>query len=330
MGDYFDAVRTQLDALCAARGQQRAWRRLPRPGLASSTGVVVISMLITVVVFLIAVGDFSSRSHRPASTPAERPTAPDAIARRALRTLDGISQSGTILGNPRAPVRITFFADLECPVCRASALGSAFRELVTDQVRSGRVSINFRSLCTTTCSGRNQRVFDAQQIAAYAAADQNRLWDYALLFFAQQRSGSGYATSAYLNGLARQVPGLNLERWQKARGTLALAAHVGSDAAIAQTDHVVATPTLVVATANAHITLIGVVTHRQLITAIDKVKRARAVGDNAIVKACLSTGRLIRHYSKVQLRSALRSMSAGVKQYSDCPNVISRALRRVR
>ena len=330
MDDYFDAVRSQLDALCDARAHQRDWRRVPRPTLASSTGVVAISVLITAVVFLIAVGDFSSRSHRPASTRAEGTKAPDAIAQRTLRTLDGIPQSGTILGDPRAPVRITFFADLECPVCRASALGSAFRELVTDQVRSGRVSVNFRSLCTTTCSGKNKRVFDAQQIAAYAAADQNLLWDYALLFFAQQRSGSGYATPAYLNGLARQVPGLNLERWQKARSTFALAARLGSDATIAQTDHVIATPTLVVAGVNAHVTLIGAATHRQLMTAIDKVKRAHAVGTNAIVKACLSTGRLTHRYSKAQLREPLRSMPASDKQYSNCPNVISRALRGAR
>ena len=330
MDDYFDAVRTQLDALCEARAHQRAWSQVPRPRLASSTGVVAISMLITAVVFLIAVGDFSSRNHRPAATHAEGTTAPDATAQRALRTLDGIPQSGTILGDPRAPVRITLFADLECRVCRASTLGGAFRELVTDQVRSGLVSINFRSLCTTTCSGANKRVFDAQQIAAYAAAQQNLLWDYALLFFAQQRSGSGYAIPAFLNGLARQVPGLNLARWQKARGTFALAARLGSDATIAQTDHVIATPTLVVAGANAHVTLIGAATHRQLMTAIDKVKRARPVGNSAIVKACLSTGRLTGLYSKAQLRSALRSMSASVKQYSDCPNVISRALRSAR
>jgi protein-disulfide isomerase len=330
MDDYFDAVRTQLDALCEARAHQRAWRQVPRPRLASSTGVVVISMVITAVVFLIAVGDFSSRSHQPASTHAEGTTAPDAIAQRALRTLDGIPQSGTILGDPRAPVRITFFADLQCPVCRAFTLGGAFRELVTDQVRSGRVSINFRSLCTTTCSGDSKRVFDAQQIAAYAAADQNLLWDYALLFFAQQRSGSGYVTPAYLNGLARQVPGLNLERWQKARGTPAVAARLGSDATIAQKGDVIATPTLVVAGANAHVILIGAATHRQLMTAIDKVKRARAVGSNAIVKACLSTGRLTRRYSNAQLRSALRSMPASVKRYTNCPNVISRALRGAR
>ena len=330
MDDYFDTLRTQLDALCDARAHQRAGRRGPWPRRASSTGVVVISMLITAVVFLIAVGDFSGQRHRPASPPAESASVPDAVAQRALRTLDGIPQSGTVLGDPRAPVRITFFADLQCPVCRASALGSTFRELVRDQVRSGRVSITFRSLCTTTCTSENTRIFDAQQIAAYAAADQNRLWDYALLFFAQQRPGSGYVTPAFLSGLARQVPGLNLDRWQKARGAAALAARVGADATIAQADHVIATPTFVVAGASAHVTLTGAATHRQLITAIDKVTRPRASENNAIVKECLSTGHLTPGDSKAQLRSALRSMTANVKEYSNCASVISRALRSAR
>jgi hypothetical protein len=51
---------------------------------------------------------------------------------------------------------------------------------------------------------------------------------------------------------------------------------------------------------------------------------------NAIVKACLSTGRLTRHYTKAQLRAALASIPASVKQYTNCPNVIGHALLSAR
>jgi protein-disulfide isomerase len=292
--------------------------------------VVVVSMVITAVVFVVAIGGLSSREHGPARTQTGRTPQVDAAAQRALAALDGISQSGTTLGNEHAPVTITVFADMECQVCRTFTLGSGFRELLTRQVRSGRVSLDFRSFCTSTCSGKNPSVFDAQQRAAYAAAGQNRLWDYALVFFAEQRAGSGYATTSFLDGLARQVPGLKLGRWRQARGEAAPAARLRSDAAVARTDHVIATPTLVVARGRARVTVIGAVTYRQLVRAINKVKGAPAVTPNAVVKACLATGRLTRRYSAAELRGALKAMPASVKHDTDCPNVIRRALRSAR
>jgi protein-disulfide isomerase len=301
--------------------------------------VAVVSALITAVVFVVvAIGGFSGRSlapaptHHPGSTTSlgASTTAPAAAAQLALAALDGIPQSGTRLGDPSAPVRITVFGDLECQVCRTFILGTAFRGLVTDQVRPGRASIDFRSFCTSTCSGRSKSMFDAQQIAAYAAGEQHRFWGYALLFLAEQRAGAGYATSAYLEELARQLPGLSLAHWQTARATPALLARLRRDAVIARADHVVATPTMVVTRATAHVTLLGDVTYRQLVSAIDRVQRAPAVTVNPVVKQCLSTGHLTRRYSKAQLRGALKSMSASVKQYSNCADVISRALAGVR
>jgi protein-disulfide isomerase len=330
MEDYFDAVQVQLNALCQARAHRRGWTRAHWTGLTPSTGVVLVSALITAAVFVVAVGSLSGRGREPAQTRTGRAAAPDSAAQRALAALDGVPQSGTRLGDAHAPVTITVFSDLECPGCRTFALGQAFRRLVAHQVRSGRVSIDFRSFCTTTCSSKSTRIFGTQQIAAYAAADQNRFWDYALIFFAEQRAGSGYANAAYLKRLARQVPGLNLGRWQKERRTPAPAARLRGDAAIARTDHVLATPTLIVARANAHVTLIGVPSDRQLISAIDKVTRAPAASANAVVKACLATGHLNRPYSRAQLLAALRSMPASVRQYSDCPDVIRRALRTAR
>ncbi len=185
-------------------------------------------------------------------------------------------------------------------------------------------------VCATGPRRTGKSMFDAQQIAAYAAGEQHRFWDYALLFLAEQRAGSGYATSAYLEGLARQLPALNLTRWQTMRGTPALLARVRSDATIAHTDRVIATPTLVVAGANAHVTLVGDATYRQVVSAIDRVRRVPAVAGNAVVKECLLTGHVSRHYAKAQLRGALKSMSGSVKQYTNCQNVISRALASIR
>ena len=330
MDDYFDAVQVQLNALCQARAHRRGWTHTGRARLTRSTSVVLASVMITAAVFVVALASLSGRVPGPAPTPSGRAVAPDPAARRALAAVRGVPQSGTRLGDAHAPVTITIFADLECPVCRTFALGEGFHGLVAHQVRSGRVSIDFRSLCTTTCLRKSTGIYGPQQIAAYAAAQQDRLWDYALVFFAEQRAGSGYATSAYLTGLARQVPGLNLARWQQERGAPAPAARLRGDAAIARTDGVVSTPTLIVAGAHHRVTLIGAVGYRQLLGAIDKVQRAPAVGANAVVKACLATGHLTRPYPKAELRAALRSMSRSVRRYSDCPCVIRHALRSAR
>src|SRR4051794_33843575 len=47
--------------------------------------------------------------------------------------LAGIPQSGTTLGNSSAPVTITEFADLQCPVCQEFN-GSALKQLIANEV----------------------------------------------------------------------------------------------------------------------------------------------------------------------------------------------------
>ena len=161
--------------------------------------------------------------------------------------LRGIPQSGVILGSPRAPVTVTVFADLECAVCRGFALG-AERQLISHDVRRGRVKLRYRSLCTATCTGPLGRAgFAGQQAAAYAAGIQNRGWDYIDLFYEEQGSeGSGYVTPRYLDGLARQIPGLNYQSWRSDKGLRRLQRQVVADARAASGKSFALTPTIVV------------------------------------------------------------------------------------
>jgi hypothetical protein len=79
---------------------------------------------------------------------------------------------------------VVFFGDLECPICRDFTLMS-LPPLVARNVRAGKVQIVYRSFCTSTCNvvggAPGQRLFDLQQVAAYAAGKQHLFWDYALL-----------------------------------------------------------------------------------------------------------------------------------------------------
>ena len=140
--------------------------------------------------------------------------------------LGGIPQSGIVLGDRHAPVTLQVFSDLECPICKEFALGAEVG-LIRRFVRTGKLKIESRSLETAT---REPRIFLEQQVAALAAGRQDKLWYFDELFYREQGlEDSGYVTKAYLRGLARQVPGLDLASWSAARADPRLAAELSSD-----------------------------------------------------------------------------------------------------
>ncbi len=156
--------------------------------------------------------------------------------------LSGIPQSGATLGNPKAPVTMTYYGDLECPVCQQFTLSGGFPQLVANDVRAGKVKVVYRAFQTAT---QSPQTFQTQQVAALAAGKQNHFWDYTELFYREQGAeGSGYVTQSYLDGLAHQTPSLNVSAWTAARNDSALASQVLSDGALGQKAGVQGTPTL--------------------------------------------------------------------------------------
>lgn len=158
----------------------------------------------------------------------------------------GIPQSGAVLGKPSAKVTMTYYGDYQCPVCQAFTLQGGFPQLVSKDVRSGNVKVVYKSFCTATCNGPDPNVFNTQQAAGLAAGKQNKFWQFTELFYREQgQEGTGYVTESYLNGLARQIPGLNVSAWQTARNDPNLTSQVNSDQASARSVGVQGTPTLI-------------------------------------------------------------------------------------
>jgi protein-disulfide isomerase len=158
----------------------------------------------------------------------------------------GIPQSGATLGNAKAPVTMTYFGDYECPVCQAFTLQGGFPQLVQNEVRQGKVKVEYKSFCTATCNGPNPSIFPTQQVAGLAAGEQNKFWQYTELFYREQgQEDTGYVNENYLTSLARQVTGLNLPTWQSDRNNSALTAQVNSDQTNAKNIGVSGTPTLI-------------------------------------------------------------------------------------
>ncbi len=156
--------------------------------------------------------------------------------------LGGIPQSGATLGNPKAPVTMTYYGDLQCPVCQEFTLNGGFPELVAKDVRAGKVQIVYRGFLTAT---HDPQTFQTEQVAALAAGKQNHFWDYVELFYRQQGAeGSGYVTESYLTGLANQISGLNASSWRSARNDSSLISQVQSDQQAGTVAGVQGTPTL--------------------------------------------------------------------------------------
>ncbi|OLD56651.1 MAG: hypothetical protein AUI83_06315 [Armatimonadetes bacterium 13_1_40CM_3_65_7] len=157
--------------------------------------------------------------------------------------LNGIPQSGNVLGRPDAPVTLQFFSDLECPVCKEFTLG-ALSPLIQTWVRPGKLKIEDRALETAT---REPETFKTQQAAALAAGKQGKMWHYLELFYYEQgEEGTGYVTETYLRGLASQVPGLNLADWSAARSDPAFESTITSDAQAANNAGFNGTPSFLI------------------------------------------------------------------------------------
>jgi protein-disulfide isomerase len=156
--------------------------------------------------------------------------------------LAGIPQSGNTLGNPSAKVTITEYGDLECSVCDVFATPTSFTnpeheagsgwedKLISQYVKTGKAKLVFKSLETASGSNPDQNAFNTQQIAAYAAGLQGKAWNYIELMYNEQGAeGANYVTEAYLDGLAKQIKGLNYKKWLSDRKLAKLGQQVTTD-----------------------------------------------------------------------------------------------------
>lgn len=153
------------------------------------------------------------------------------------RTFAGIPQRGIAVGEPDAPVTVVEFVDLQCPFCGQFARDE-LPELVRRYVRTGKARLELRVL---TFLGEDS--LRAGQVAA-AAAEQDRGWQFADLFFANQgQESSGYVTERFLREVAGGVDGLDADRaLADAEGPAAIG-QLRRAAAAAQTLGVSSTPT---------------------------------------------------------------------------------------
>jgi protein-disulfide isomerase len=245
-----------------AEEQARAQRARRQRRMRMLVGIVVGAAAVVAVIVAISLGSSGSGGLQTGAKSAQ-------TVASVQKLFNGISQSGSTLGNPKAPVTITYYGDLECPICREFTLGS-FRDLVSKDVRGGKVKVVYKAFQTAT---PNPQTFLTQQAAALAAGEQNRFWNFVDLFYHQQgQEGTGYVTENYLDGLAHQVPGLSVSKWSSARNNPALAAQVQAEEQTGSSQGVNATPTLIIQGPRGKTTVASVPSYGQLEAAIKSVQ----------------------------------------------------------
>ena len=214
-----------------ASSQPPARRRLYQLGAL----IVTVAASATVLVAVLSSG----------STSQLAPGRPVPGAQGTLALLAGIPQHGPALGDPRAPVTLVEFGDLQCPTC-ASFAGDALPALIRRYVRSGQLMIVFRGV---DFIGR-----DSARAARMAGAlgEQDHLWEFVELMYRNQGlENSSYVTDTYLRALASAIPGVDVARALAARESPAVRAQLQAARGLAERLHIAGTPAFLLSRAGA-------------------------------------------------------------------------------
>jgi hypothetical protein len=148
------------------------------------------------------------------------------VQRHVTALFAGLPQHGAILGQPTAPVTLQVFIDLEDHGDGTRWIDLMLPPILEQFVRTNVVRLEFHSFKSDTL---NRRPFYVQQVAALAAGAQNLLWNYVATFMNEQGPEfTNYVTEDFVTGIAKQITGLNLAKWEESR-TLAMAKRVEAD-----------------------------------------------------------------------------------------------------
>jgi protein-disulfide isomerase len=129
-----------------------------------------------------------------AAVSASGGTTPETLNKSDVVT--GVQEHNGVLGDPKAPVTVTEYVDLQCPVC-AEASHSTLPTLIENYVKTGKVKLQARTLHFL---GPDSTA--AAKVAA-GAQQQGKLWSFLETFYANQgEENSGYVTTDFLKSVA--------------------------------------------------------------------------------------------------------------------------------
>lgn len=166
-------------------------------------GAGAVFLVIIAVVVLIVVSSSNSKSGGDAGNLKEVSAVDSLIA--------SAPQEKLILGDPKAPVKLVEFGDLQCPICKEYS-EEFLPAVIEGPVAQGQARIEFR----------NFTIISEESIpagaAAIAAGEQGRGWNYIELFYRNQgEERSGYVTDEFMTSIAEGAGVKNIAKWNKER-----------------------------------------------------------------------------------------------------------------
>jgi protein-disulfide isomerase len=166
-------------------------------------GAVFLAIVAVVVVIVVAGGSSSSGGD---ATKIEEVAQVESL-------VNGNQQQKLALGDPKAPVELIEYGDLQCPVCKEYS-EEILPPIVEKQVKNGEAKIIFRNF---TIIGPES--IPAGQ-AAIAAGNQGKGWDFLELFYRNQgEERSGYVTEEFLEAVGKGAGVKDLAKFNQERKT---------------------------------------------------------------------------------------------------------------
>ena len=172
----------------------------------------------------------------------------------------GLKQNGNALGDPKAPVTLVEYVDLQCPICKEYS-DQVMPQIVDNYVRDGKIRLEQQVVAILGPDSEKAQGYAATMVA------QNALWSYTHLFFENQgEENSGYVTDEFLSKIAAATPGADAAMADAAVGGAAATKIVNT----ADSAQVNSTPTFKIGTTGGAMTEIDITQGPQAIAdAID-------------------------------------------------------------
>jgi protein-disulfide isomerase len=199
-------------------GGSRTRQASPR-GLAIAGGIVLIAAIAIVLGVVLTKGGSGGGSgsgdsqtlHLAQGTPAVG-SSTGAVALQGApdvaKLFKGIPQNHFVLGNPGAPVELTEFIDLQCPVCQTFET-TELPTLIQKYVRPGKLRIKMEPWSILDRPGTGVVDSDRGQKATIAAAAQNKAFEFSeVLYINQGVEDSNWLDDSMVSQIAASVDGL--------------------------------------------------------------------------------------------------------------------------
>ncbi|MEH3054680.1 MAG: thioredoxin domain-containing protein [Patulibacter minatonensis] len=180
-------------AQAAAQAAARRTRNLQLLG-----GTVAAAVVVVLLVVILSGGKETPKQGVGADTSA---ALEGVAATRSL--LDGVEQHGLTLGDPKAPITMLEFLDVQCPFCRDHQLDQQ-PTVIKDLVRTGKIQLRMQPVALPQMGEDSE----AGRAVVLRESHVDKAWDFVNLFYLNQGDeGTGYVTAAYLQRLLGAIPG---------------------------------------------------------------------------------------------------------------------------